>query len=285
MSNPYLTLTEFKGSGIANMPLDTDDTRLLRLLEDVSRQIDKWCQRVFYLYLQAMEFSGNNGIALYLPADLVAVTTLKEDTNRDAVFETTWATADYDLWPYNADPAGGRDNSTPYRRLEVNLRTNGNQDVFLVGQRMYELTGKWGYWERTEDTGANTNEGGQFSASDTTLKVDNGEKIFIGDTLLIESEQLYVTDKPLKDGPDLTVIRGVNGTTAAAHDDGKDISRYLYPGPIVEATLMQASRLWTRRVAGFAAEVGFSESGGMVPVKGLDRDVKEMLKPYQQLVG
>ena len=99
-----------------------------------------------------------------------------------------------------------------------------------------------------------------------------------GDTLLIESEQLYVT---AVSGNNLTAERGVNGTTAATHADDTAISRFVYPKQLVEAVVMQASRLWTRRASGFADEAGFAETGLVTPVKGLGLDVRQMLDSFR----
>ena len=280
MNFSYLSLDQFKSSGVAHIPKADHDTRLRQLLEHVSQEVDRHTRRHFYSVTQTRYLSGTGAARLLLPDDLISVTTLKEDADRDGIYEVTWAATDYELWPYDAAPAGGLALARPYRALEVNRRSNGTQDVFLRGQRQYELAGQWGYCHCTEDTGAVINEGAEFSTADTTLTVADGSNIEVGHTLLIDSEQLYVQGRVTEGGSDLTVARGVHGTTAAAHANGSAISRLVYPGPIVEATLMQAARLWTRRVAGYAREIGFTVTGQMQPVTGLDDDVKQMLQTY-----
>ena len=62
------------------------------------------------------------------------------------------------------------------------------------------------------------------------------------------------------------------------------VSVVQYPGPIVEAALMQASRLWARRNSAFASEVGFPDSGQMTRWRGgFDPDVKDLIKPYRRI--
>ena len=134
----------------------------------------------------------------------------------------------------------------------------GNEDVFTAGMQTVEINGKWGYQEVTEDSGADINEGAQYSATDTTLTVTDGSKFAVGQTILIESEQLYITAISTNN---LTVVRGVNGSTAAAHADSTDISLFIYPGPLAEACLMQASRLWKRKDSGFASAAGLPQTG------------------------
>jgi len=142
-----------------------------------------------------------------------------------------------------------------------------------------EAAGKWGYREVTEDSGASINEGGAFSAADTTLTVTDGSKFSLGDTLSIESESLYVTAISTND---LMVTRGANGTTAAALNDSTDVYIFRYPGPVVEACLLQAARLWKRKDSAYApADDGRAVGSGAA--SGLDAAVQRLLEPYRRL--
>ena len=78
----------------------------------------------------------------------------------------------------------------------------------------------------------------------------------------------------------LTVVRAVNGTTAATHVTAKAISVYEYPSAISEACLMMAARLWKRKDSSFATIIGVPEVGTMNIFRGLDLDVKLLLEPY-----
>ncbi len=291
MTNAYLSVSDFKGAGVYNISSTVKDARILRLLEDVSRQIDRVTKRWFYSLLQTkyLSVSGSQNfqntvdstlkfggeLFVMLTADLIAVTSLKEDTTNDGIYETTWAATDYELFPYDADPTLGLDSSKPYRRIEVNRRSNGNQDVFLRGQKRYEIIANWGYNERLELSSATINEGAIFSATDLTLTVSDGTQFSAGETILIDSEQMYITAVSIND---LTVQRGVNGTTAATHADASPINRYRYLAAVAEACLMQSGRLFKRASAGFANDLGFGETGQIGPVTGLDSDVKDMLR-------
>lgn len=285
MTNAYVSLDSFKDPGVANLSTTGNDARRLQVLEDVSEQFNAYLGRFFYSLTSARYFAGNGKTELWLPHgwDLISITTLKEDTGSDASYGTTWAAADYFLMPYEANPAPGvnlgwnRENR-PYRKLEINGLSTGSKKQWTQGQRRFELVGKWGYSECTEDTGVLINDATPFSSSATTLAVDGGTAPSAGDTLLIESEQLYVT---AVSGNNLTVERGVNGTTAATHADDTAISRFVYPKQLVEAVVMQASRLWTRRVTGFTEEGGFEETGQISPIKGLGLDVRQMLDAFR----
>ena len=275
MTNAYADLTTLKSAGVLNITGTGYDTRLRELLESVSRLVDQYCNRHFYVLVATRKFDGDGGTELHV-RDLISVTSVKTDDNKDRTFETTWAATDYLLYPSNADPTKpwGR----AYSRVLVDTEA-GNEDVFTSGMQTVEIDGKWGYCEVTEDSGADINEGGAFSASDTTLTVTDGSKFAVGETVLIESEQLYITAISTND---LTVTRGVNGSTAASHADSTDISIYRYPEPVGEACLIQASRLWKRKDSGFTSSAGLPQTGVMKLFKGLDPDVKQLLSGYRR---
>lgn len=277
-----VSLDTFKGQGIANLEKDGNDERILQMLEAVALDVTGWLQRLPYPTIKTVYFSGNGGKVLEVPDwDIISVTTLKEDNDRDAVYEVTWAATDYILAPYSHDPTD-LVNPRPYWKLEVDERDTGNQDAFLRGQQMYELIGKFGFCELVVATGAVINEGGTYTAVDTTLTVDTGSLVHVGDTLVIESEYLYVSGQDVSESNDFTVVRGMHGSTAASHADATAISRWVYPQPIVEAAIVIASNRWTRRTSGFTDRTSFE--GGVISTTplGFDSDVLRMLDPYKR---
>ncbi len=278
MTNAYADLTTLKSTGVLNISGTGYDTRLRELLEAASRLIDRYCNRHFWVLHTTRKFDGDGADSLLVP-DLPSVTALKTDDDKDRTFETTWAATDYLLYPANAEPTKptkpwGR----PYSRVLVDVEA-GNEDVFTTGRQTVQIEGAWGFRDLTEDSGADINEGAQYSASDTTLTVTDGSKFAVGETILIESEQLYITAISTND---LTVERGVNGTTGAAHADGTDISTYRYPEEVAEACLLQTSRLWKRKDSGFADSVGLPQTGTFKVYRGLDPDVRHLLSPYRK---
>ena len=275
MTNAYADLTTLKSAGVLNITGTSYDTRLRDLLETVSRLIDQYCNRHFYVLVATRSFDGDGGTQLSVQ-DLISVTSLKTDDNKDRTFETTWATTDYLLYPSNAQPTSewGR----AYTRVLVDTEA-GKEDVFTAGMRTVQIEGKWGFLEVTEGSGADINEGSGYSATDTTLAVTDGSKFAVGQTILIGSEQLYITAISTND---LTVVRGVNGTTPASHARNSDISIYRYSRPVVEACLMQTSRLWKRKDSGFASTVGLPQTGVFGVFRGLDPDVKQLLSAYRK---
>lgn len=278
MANTYIDLATLKSTGALNIATGTlYDKRLLALAEDVSRQVDRYCNRHFFYTVRTIDLDGDGSHLLIVP-DLVSISTLLEDTNFDGTFETGWATADYVLQPQDSSPTAA-DYGKPYTQLRVNWKSNGTQDVFLAGHSMYRLTGTWGYWKVSKDSGLN----GTLADATTTALVLTGSAtgtVEIGHTVLIDDELVYVTS--ITTGTQANVERGVNGSTATAHTN-KDVNIVQFPGPVVEAAFIQTARLWRRKDSGFASSVGMPESGQMITwTGGLDSDVKALLSTYRR---
>lgn len=139
-----------------------------------------------------------------LPFDVISLTTLKVDLDDDGTFETTLVDGtDYRLGP---------DNSVWKRHIEL-LRNSTQVSGWLQRSRFAELVGKFGHseeWEALSITGTvASTDGTTVTASDSaTGLIDAGDTIKLGD------EQLYVS---ASEGTSVTVVRGVNGSTAATH--------------------------------------------------------------------
>ena len=272
MPNLYVTLDTLKGTGALNVGTGTAlDLRLLGVLEGVSRQCDQYCGRNFFQLEATKTFNGRGTLELPV-ADLIGITSLKEDTNADGTFETTWDAADYLLWPYNADPTS--DWGRPYRRLIVNESSNGTQDTFLKGQRNYQIVGTWGFQRVTKDSGL-TGTIATTTGTALTLSGSASGTIEAGMTLRIgTAELMYVRSWS---GTTATVTRGVNGSTAATAT-AVAVNVVVYPVLLQEAVIVQASRLWKRKDSAYASQVGLPETGQMlVWTGGLDPDVKALL--------
>ena len=271
MTNAYSSFATLKSAGVLNISGASYDTHLLDLLETVSRFIDRYCNRHFFVLLEARKFDGDGRDKLNVP-DLISVTTLKTDDNKDRTFETTWATTDYLLYPTTASPTKvwGR----PYTRVLVDIEA-GKKSKFPAGMQTVEINGTWGYREITEDSGTDMNKAGGYTASDTALTVDDGTKFAVGETIQIGTEQFYITGISTNI---LTVTRGVNGTAAATINDNDDINIYRYPATVTQASLIQASRLWKRK----DRWVGMPRTGVVEMLRELDPDVRQFLSAYRK---
>ena len=181
MPDAYADLTTLKSSGVLNIPGTGFDIRLRGLMETASRLIDRYCNRHFYVLVVTKKLDGDGGTELMVP-DLISITSLKTDDDKDRTFETTWVATDYLLYPPNASPHQrmGR----PYIRILVDTEA-GSQDVFTKGMQTVQIEGKWGYREVTEDSGTDINKIGGYTATDTSLVIDDGSKPAVAQTIAI----------------------------------------------------------------------------------------------------
>jgi hypothetical protein len=110
--NGYCTLAALKA---ALRITDTLDNDLLEVaIESASREIDGYCERVFYSTSATRIYAPQN-IYLVETDDIVSVTSVKTSTD-GLTFDTTLASTDYQLEPLNGI-AGGL--STPYTQIRA----------------------------------------------------------------------------------------------------------------------------------------------------------------------
>ena len=264
MTNAYVSLDILKDASALNIAGTDYDDRLLSLAEAASRVIDRRCNRHFFARRAALQFYGNGATRLLVP-DLISVDPqgIRAET-ADGAFSAAWDTADYRLLPLNADPASaGNPASQPYTQIEA---LNGKR--FPAGSARTQVSGIWGWQRRlrrsTEQVSAET-----AAAADTIALSGTASglaKISAGNTLLIDDEQVYVR---ARSDAALTVARGINGSTAAAHSANSAIDIYEYPPPIVEAARLLAMRLWQSALADPTCAQ-------------LDADIELLIGPYRK---
>ncbi len=243
--NCYATLAEYKAwktsPGQTFSSAAADDAVIEDILEAASRYIDAETGRTFYPRVETRYYSvpdkteTNDTRALWLDDDLLSVITL---TNGDG---TALTTSDYHLLPRNASPKYAvrlKDTSS-----EVWETDSGGEPDYVIS-----LLGLWGYHARYDlrgwATGSTINEGATFTAGDTTLTVASGAPFAVGDLIKIENELLYVSGVSSND---LTVARGQNGSTAAAHADGTAVTIWRTMEEIRQACLEIAANAYSRR--------------------------------------
>ncbi len=266
MPNSYVTLDVLKGPSALNITGSSEDGRLLAMAEAASRLVDRYCNRRFYVARATRRFDGKGGTRLLLP-DLARVDDggVRTDDGRDGTFGTAWDAGDYVLLPRNADPEGSGDDSRPYTSIEVS--GSGRRQAWPAGRGTVQIAGEWGWQRRLRRRGETRGVVADGAAGEVRVSDEPG--VPAGHTLLIDEEQLYVREAG--DGT-LEVDRGVNGTEASEHDAETPVYVFEYPGPVVEATLLQTARLW-RLASGGGESVGRAV---------LDADVRALLGSYRK---
>ena len=265
MGHAYFTPDALKSPSALNITGTANDDRLLALAEAASGAIDRWCNRHFYARRATIRLDGSGESTIGVP-DLVSV-------DRVRIYggirgpATLWSADDYDLLPYDADPASaGNPYSRPYTRLLATGAASGRA-IFPAGRGNIEVEGVWGWWQhlRRISRVVGANAGAAAATITLSAAVSGSAEVGAGNTLLIGEEQLYVR---ARDSDTIVVQRGVNGTTAAAIAQNAPIDICEYPPPVSEAALLLAARLWHGARGGVddwqASEIGMDSDIGLL---------------------
>lgn len=255
MAHTYASLADYKawvdGNGGADFGT-ANDTSLLLTIEAASRRIDAFCNRSrfgsgFGPRTGTNRYDGDGTGELMLGDDLLTVSSITiYDGTALATYVTPAADTDYYLEPYD---------STPKR--EIRLHGQGAVTAFTYGRRTVSVVGSWGYAAETVTASATANA--IATAVTTSITVSSGTEFSAGMTLLVDSEQLYVTAVSTNT---LTVDRGANGTTAATHAGGAAIAWYRYPRDVKDAAIRIAHRRWRAKETGVTGDYGAGDVGG-----------------------
>lgn len=242
--NEYARLSEFKrliGASAPGVPGGDVDQRLLATIEQVSREFDRetggnWMYaRSMTRYVHCPRISDPREI--FVPP-FVSLSSVGYRTSESESY--TALTVDTDYW---LEPQDKPENE-PYRRLR--LTESGALRCWPMGTdtRSVRLIGVFGYSDQVVSTGATVQNTTQIAADGTTLTVGANHGIDVGEVLKIESEYVYAKAVPSASTTGLTIERGVNGTTPAAHANGVTIYRRVYPADVVQGVLERARSLW-----------------------------------------
>lgn len=261
MPNLYATVAEVKASGAqpTRQTQDDYDSVLTRLIGNVSRWFDGYCKRVFFPTVAVRYFSGpgstGSPCALRVP-DLVSITEVAISYD-DGQTYTALTTNDY-----YATVAGDYNSPQSYDLLAIN-RNSATLSYWPRGQRSIRITGTWGFCDDRDAAFVSTGdtvENNPLAADGTSLTVNDVDGLDIygllprfsaGQVLKIGSE-LIETALPISTvGNTIGLVRGVNGSTAAAHNQNVAISVWRPPAPVQEAAAIQVVRQLMRGLQGF----------------------------------
>lgn len=176
---------------------------------------------LFLPVTQARTLQGSGTMQLFLPQGLLSVTSIVNDG-------VTLDAADYMLMPNQRHWSNG-----PYSWIEVDPDAT-NLSAWCSDKDGVVITGPWGLFNLTKDTGANVGTGDQ-SSSATSLLVTDGSKLSPGMGLLIGSEQQLVTAtaSPTDSGADLAAAISDAQETLITLDDASLVN----PGEIIRVDL------------------------------------------------
>lgn len=199
----------------------------------VSAEIMALCNRSFVPYIAMRSIVYRNAVYLdgnlWLDEDLITPSSI-------VIGGVTVDMADYYLLPSN---------QLPYMYLDYNRSAvTGISRDYGAG---YDLTGTWGYVENLTQAWVTITSSFSCTANETTLPMSvigaNAFETF--QYLRCESEMMQVTGRNVGDD-EITVVRGVNGTTAAEHS-AKALQKFVVVSAIADAATRWAAYRYLRR--------------------------------------
>lgn len=291
--NVYATVDEVK-LYIGKDPLQesSDDDLLLHFTIKASRMFDKFATngvlptRRFYPSIDTRDFDHpEDATVLKLRDDLLEVTTL---TTKNGA--TSITPSDYKL-----QTATNRYNQTPYN--QIRLTGAGTVTEFEIDDTEFaanQIVGIWGYhddWANAWEDSGDTVEDDPLSDSATTITVNDADGDDINgfsyrfkyqQLLKVESEYIWVT-KVDPTNNTLTVRRGMNGSTAAAHVQDTPIYIYRPMADVREAMEELATHLYRhRKDIGTPSDRPIQREGLLIMPSTLPEEVKKILRPYRK---
>jgi hypothetical protein len=194
---------------------------LADLIHSTSREMEDIAGRKFYPRIETRYFDTPSFLGieqLWLDDDLLSLTTLM---NGDGI---EIPAAAYVLRPRN---------ESPKHSIELLVSSDYRWQITAAGdpQDAISVAGIWGFhnfydgaWQDTLATVQND----PLAIGGTSLTGLTTGKIHAGDMLLIESEYIYVVSVTVSTTDTATIVRGIHGSTAAAHVKTTSIYRWTH---------------------------------------------------------
>lgn len=297
----YATLTDLRQYIGLDTAETSDDALLLRLLEQVSRNIESHCGRRFDARLETRIFdyplppSSRYRFGSYTADDFVAMMSAAADTNAgrlrlddDLLTATTITNGDgteVSASYYVLEPA----NNTPAHAIRLK---SGSGVRWLPGsdgsrEQVISVAGVWGYhldYARAWVNSGDTVQDAPLSTAATSLSVsdvnglaaDGRTRFLTGNLIAIADEYLEITAVNTTTNM-LTVWRGVNGSTAAEHAAGSAITVYRPMADIERAALRWCKYIYRQKDADVSDTTHILGTGIKITPSAMPPDVMKLL--------
>ena len=280
IQNGYSSLPDFKTYGISNSVIDeADDAILEKIIGSASRYIDNQTGRTFYPRVETRYYNAVSSRKMWLDDDLLEVITLlngnvDEDDDRVEIDAD-----DYNLLPLNE-----------YPKYAVNLTPSSNvywqRDTNSDAEGVIDLEGIWGYHERYATDAwkeITTLTAGINDVVVAFLMVNTASINEMGGQLIrVDHEIMRVEGKAFTA---VTVERGVNGSTAAAHLIAAPVYLWTYPDDITNCCWDIVNGIYKRRTGENASSTSVLTSAGVIVTP---RDITDyaaaIIATYKEIV-
>jgi len=265
----YISREQCKRAYAEMTPLVTEkDTKLDAMIDSASRWIEEATRTFFYPVIETRYYDHpDDATILKFDQWLLSVTTFTTSNGDETV-----SSDDYFLM------CGKTYNIAPYDRIV--MKSDGDRTTLLYSgtvQQANAITGAWGYCNDYVNTGT-TLGAAITSTTTTTVTVADGTAIEVGWLLVIDDEQMFVSN--ISDNT-LTVVRDQGGTDAAEHDNSTAVYRYVPPHDIEALCGILVARLFHRGSTSWADTVGAPERG-VIFVKEAPSEARAIIERYKR---
>jgi hypothetical protein len=296
-------IKEIKPPHIAADKLQYADDKIIDYLVRATRFINRFTRREFFPWRETRKFAVPHRYLdlsmrrftqadLYFDHDLLKVNTLTNGNGDVLVEDTDFFLMESNMWPKNAV------------QLKFPNFWGGGYNLSILSRSFDEpviiVDGIWGYHDlfgRQDEAWVDTFDTVHVDGIDATtkfLKVGdfddkdsmNMTKYNIGNLLKIDDEYMEIIDTKLGTDPDtdpntVKVLRGVRGTTAAAHTDpDSKIYKWRVVDDITEACY-QIAKTWRESDTSAGGRLGVSDYSAGVEI-GIPADPLNTIKMYQR---
>jgi hypothetical protein len=140
ITNGYCTIQQVKDA--LRISDAVDDSLLELSIEAASREIDAYCQRVFYPITATRTFEPQSSYVCEID-DLISVTSVK--TSTDNTWDTVWGANDYQLEPTNGIVGGLAQPYTQIRAVGNNIFPYGIFVQPMIRPNTVQVVGVFGW--------------------------------------------------------------------------------------------------------------------------------------------
>lgn len=280
-----------------------EDDRFLRFTVQMSRKFDTLCKRHFVPFRETHRYdhpsdalaqslrSGGFEVfpnELLLDKDLLSLISLTSGNGNVTITSSSWLLKN-----------GYSYNYTPYDRIE--LKVNAAITTFTYSgtpQQSNTVVGLWGYHEQYSDAWQlldTVQDGSGISAAATSFTATDADAFdelglkprFQAQQLLrfgsSDSGEFAYVKSVNYSANTVTIVRGVNGTTAASQSNGTEIYVYRPPADIEHAALILATHAYRRKDSvGADSDQPFAASGVLALPPRMPAEVVDILKAYKR---
>jgi len=268
------------------------DTLFITLAERMSRWIDNHTGRMFYPFIDTRYYSVDKNRVhveefddLWID-DLMEITSVSISENDGSTY-TALATGDY-------IPMYSQDFNSEKSHTLLKVDRNGDLGSWPVGQRSVRVIGTFNFTDDRsnffEDT-LDEVEDNPLASGGTELTVNDVDgadlrgitpRIAPGNLLRMESEFVEVASTSAT-GNTAVIVRGVNGSTAAAHAQNIQIDKFMPPEPLKQACIIQAIKQFKRGQAGYGDAAAQMDLGRVLQMKSFDEGALVLLQAYKKV--